>query len=68
MIDQLHEVMTPDEVAMLLRIARRTVTRMALDGEIPCRIVRGRGGRRYLFSREAVMAWLEQRAPGEPRA
>ena len=48
-------VMTADEVAELLRVDRKTVYAAAGRGEIPCRRI----GRRLLFSRTAIVAWLE---------
>lgn len=52
--------MTADEVAALLGVSRQTVYDSASRGEIPHR----RLGRRVIFSREAVLAWLN--APALP--
>lgn len=49
-----HEVLSADEVAALLRVDRKTVYDYAGRGVIPHR----RLGKRLLFSREAIMAWL----------
>ncbi len=48
------EVMTAAEVAQLLRIDRKTVYEAAQRGDIPHR----RLGRRLLFERGTVLAWL----------
>lgn len=50
-----NEVLNADEVATLLRVNRKTVYEYAGRGTIPCR----RLGTRLLFSRAAVMRWLE---------
>ena len=48
------DVLTADEVAELLRVNVKTVYDAAGRGEIPHR----RLGRRLLFSRSTVLAWL----------
>ncbi len=48
------EVLSADEVAELLRVDRKTVYDYAGRGAIPHR----RLGKRLLFSRAAIMAWL----------
>ncbi|MCE9575703.1 MAG: helix-turn-helix domain-containing protein [Deltaproteobacteria bacterium] len=53
-IDTDGEVMDADQVAALLRVNRKTVYDYAGRGQIPCR----RLGKRMLFSRTALMAWL----------
>lgn len=53
-------VMTIDEVARYLRVARSTVYRQAREGRIPTRRV----GRRWRFSRRAIDRWLQ--AQGGP--
>jgi excisionase family DNA binding protein len=50
-------VLTAIEVAELLRVDRKTIYDAAQRGLIPHR----RLGRRLLFEREAVLAWLRQR-------
>jgi excisionase family DNA binding protein len=50
-----HDVMITSEVASFLRLDRKTVYLAAARGEIPCRRI----GRRILFSRRALVAWLE---------
>lgn len=54
MSDELATI-TVDEVAELLGVARKTVYEAAGRGDIPCR----RLGRRVLFSRRAIMEWLD---------
>lgn len=53
------DVLTADEVAEILRVDRKTVYEFAGRGELPCR----RLGRRILFSRRALMAWLDNARP-----
>ncbi len=53
------DVLSADEVAEILRVDRKTVYEFAGRGEIPCR----RLGRRILFSRRALMAWLDDARP-----
>ena len=50
----IHEVMTADEVAALLRCDRKTVYEAVLREAIPHR----RLGRRVFFSRHALLEWL----------
>ncbi len=50
------EVLTADEVAALLRVNRKTIYEAAQRGDIPHR----RLGRRLVFERGAVLAWLRQ--------
>ena len=48
------EVMTADEVAVLMRCDRKTIYEAVLRGTIP----HGRLGRRVFFSRVAILDWL----------
>lgn len=48
------EVLNADELAALLGVDRKTIYDYAARGVIPHR----RLGRRYLFSRAAVVSWL----------
>jgi len=58
-----HECMTASEVATYLRVNRKTVYEYAGSGVIPCRRI----GRRLVFSRSAIVAWLtRQTAPLVP--
>lgn len=47
--------MTADEVAALLRVDRKTVYEAVARGDLPC----ARLGRRVLFSRAALLRWLD---------
>jgi excisionase family DNA binding protein len=49
-------VMTAKEVADLLRVNIKSIYEAARNNAIPCR----RMGRRLLFSRRAIMAWLRE--------
>lgn len=49
-----HDCLNANELARYLRVNRKTVYEYAGNGTIPCR----RLGRRLLFSRAAVVAWL----------
>ncbi len=53
------EVLGVDQVATLLGIGRNTVYDAANRGEIPHRRI----GRRLIFSRTAVMEWLQRKGP-----
>lgn len=48
----MHEVMTPDEVAALLKIHVKTVYRLARQGVLPGRQI----GRHWRFSRAEILA------------
>jgi excisionase family DNA binding protein len=52
--DQLPETMTATQVARFLGVDRKTVYGYANRGRIPCRKL----GKRLLFSRTHLMAWL----------
>lgn len=52
-----HDVMTERETAIFLRVSERTVFGLAKSGELPC----VRIGRRKLFRRSTVEAFLAQR-------
>jgi excisionase family DNA binding protein len=49
-------LITADEAAELLGIHRTTLYDGARRGEIPCRRI----GRRFVFVRETLLAWLRQ--------
>lgn len=49
-----HDCSNANELARYLRVNRKTVYEYAGNGVIPCR----RLGRRLLFSRAAIAAWL----------
>jgi len=56
--DNSPATMNADEVAELLGVDRKTVYDAAGRGELPCR----RLGRRLIFGRDAIMAWLNKGA------
>lgn len=49
------EVLNADQVAELLKVGRNSVYEAANRGEIPHRRI----GKRLIFSRTAVMQWLQ---------
>lgn len=55
-------VYSAEEVAMVLGVSQATVYAMANGGKLPCKRV----GRRFIFSRAAIHAWLESPAPVDP--
>ncbi len=59
----MNDVMTLEETAKFLRVCRQTLRNYAVSGKIPCRKV----GRRYLFSRLAVLDWLSKIETGPQR-
>jgi excisionase family DNA binding protein len=56
-----HECMTANELASWLRVNRKTVYEYAARNVIPCR----RLGRRLVFSRPAITAWLARSSTGD---
>ena len=56
-----RDVIAAEAVAMLLGVNRKTVYDAASRGQLPSR----RLGRRLLFSRSAVLAWLQCKASSE---
>ncbi len=48
-------LMTPDEIAVILRIARKTVITMAREGRIPCIRV----GRFVRFDHGEIQRWID---------
>lgn len=56
---ELEHVLTPDDVAALLRVSAKTVKRLARDGRVPAQRV----GRAWRFSRVAVLDWLGTQEP-----
>jgi len=53
----MHEVITPAEVAALLKIHVKTVYRLAHQGVLPGRQI----GRRWRFSRSEILALVSSR-------
>lgn len=62
------EILTVAEVALLLKVAEKTVYTMAQKSELPCFKVRGQ----WRFRREDIDGWIgaqvEGKAPARPRA
>ncbi|MFQ5671357.1 MAG: helix-turn-helix domain-containing protein [Acidobacteriota bacterium] len=56
-------LLTPDEVAARLRVARRTVLAWARQGVLPCVVLsRGTDGRAFVrFEAAAVDQWVKRR-------
>lgn len=52
-----RDVLCADEVALWLGVNRKTVYNSAARGNLPCQ----RLGKRLLFSRDALVAWLAGR-------
>ena len=61
---ELPELLTPDEVADLLRTTRSAVYAMAERGQLPGQT---RIGRRLLFRRDALVDWLGQKSALSPK-
>ena len=63
MIRSSPPLLTPDEVARRLRVARRTVLAWARQGVLPCVVLsRGIDGRAFVrFEASAVERWVHQR-------
>jgi excisionase family DNA binding protein len=59
-----EDIMTAGQVAEMLGLSLKTVYESAARGRIPCRRV----GRRCLFFRPAIVAWLEQGRVGSRAA
>ena len=63
--DMTTDYMTPAETAEFLRISPRTLHRLYLLREGPPQI---RYGRKILYKRTSVIAWLDSREQAQPRA
>ena len=58
------EVLTPDDLAEILRVFRRKINQLIAGDEIPFVRI---GKRRIRFKREAIMKWFrEQRTTNKP--
>jgi len=51
------EILTLDEVATYLKVAKRTLYRLAQDGKLPAFKVGGS----WRFKRDAIDAWIQER-------
>lgn len=61
--ESLPVLLTPDEVAGLLRTSRRAIYAMAGRGQLPGQV---RLGRRLLFRREALVEFLSESSVASP--
>jgi excisionase family DNA binding protein len=60
--DGKSEILTPDEVARLLRVSRRTINRLASSQAIPFVRI---GKRAVRFKRDAVIEWFREQNPSK---
>ena len=56
-------VFTIDELAVYLKLPKRTLYKLAQEGTVPGHKV----GKHWRFHRETIDTWLTSRAPGERR-
>ena len=56
-------VFTIDELALYLKLPKRTLYKLAQEGTVPGHKV----GKHWRFHRETIDTWLTSRAPGERR-
>ncbi len=61
MSNLLPDVMTIEETAKYLRIAKSSLYKLAQDGKIPCQKV----GRHWRFRKESIDRWLEENRVNE---
>jgi len=54
--DSLGEVLTIEELASYLKIAKSTLYKLVREGKIPCQKI----GRHWRFRKSAIDFWLEQ--------
>ena len=59
MDDRPESVLTVDELAKYLKIAKSTLYKLAQEGKIPGQKV----GRHWRFHKEAIDAWLKNQNP-----
>jgi excisionase family DNA binding protein len=55
--DDKPRILTPDDVAEILRVSRRKINQLVAAGEIPFVRI---GKRRIRFNREAVVKWFRE--------
>ncbi len=58
----MSRLLTPEDVAEMLGVSRRTVTRMAAAGELPA----VRIGSQWRFREQSITDWQEARETGNP--
>ena len=56
------EILTLDEVAAYLKAGKRTIYRLAANGEIPAFKLGGT----WRFSRRDIESWIKQQSAGNP--
>lgn len=56
------DILTLDEVAAYLKAGKRTIYRLAANGEIPAFKLGGT----WRFSRSDIDSWIKQRSTGKP--
>jgi excisionase family DNA binding protein len=56
-LDRKSEILTPDDVAEILRVSRRKLDQLVAANEIPFVRI---GKRRIRFKREAVLKWFRE--------
>jgi excisionase family DNA binding protein len=61
MEDNIHEILTVEEAAELLRIPRSSVYTLSQRGKLPAQKV----GRHWRFHRPTLIAWIARRASSE---
>ncbi len=61
--DDLPELCAMSDLEAILPVSRATAYRMAQKGELPCL----RLGKRFIFSKEHLKRWIEQKMTGEVR-
>lgn len=63
MVDTDSDILTIEEAAVLLKIPRSSVYKLAQEGKIPCQKV----GRHWRFYRPALINWVAGQASFESR-
>ena len=64
-LDSKPEILTPKEIAEILRVSRRKISQLVAEGQIPCVRIGKRGIR---FKREAMMKWFRERHTTDKRS
>jgi excisionase family DNA binding protein len=64
-LDSKPEILTPKEVAEILRVSRRKINQLVTEGQIPCVKI---GKRRIRFKREAIMKWFREQHTRDKRS
>ena len=64
MPDVPEQVMTIDELATYLKVAKSTLYKLAQEGKVPCQ----KAGKHWRFSKVAIYEWLRTCATNEEQA